>query len=275
MKYDFKAELKRVKDYYKNDKLQKRFSALILGETGAGKSRILRTCPRPIHVDSFDPGGTKVYKDLIDSNDIIADTSFENENPYEPTVFTEWKRAIDTRLSVGYFNHFATYCLDSATTWADAAMNDQLKSVNAAGQAPKWNRDYTPQKTIMINYIKKLMNLPCNFILTGHLNMIEEVIGQTKEGSDIKKVKYRFFTTGKGMVTIPLQFDEIYVLFSEEGSQGLVRKMLIEAQGTYIARSRLKGEGRLNNVEKPDIREILKKAGMDWQDKPRLEVQFV
>ena len=54
MAYDAAAELKRVQDFYKGDKLQKRFSALVTGETNAGKTFLLRTARRPVHIDSFD-----------------------------------------------------------------------------------------------------------------------------------------------------------------------------------------------------------------------------
>jgi hypothetical protein len=181
-------------------------------------------------------------------------------------------KTVDIRLRAGYFEMFGTYVLDSASTWGDAVMNYQLGKADAAGGPPKWNRDYTPQKTFMINYIKKLMNLPCDFILTGHLRQFEEVLGQTKEGSDIKRIYFRFFTTGQAMVTIPLQFDELYVLQGKTTSSGIERKLLIESQGQYIARSRLKGDGRLEAEEDANIRSLLKKIGLPWEDKPKLEV---
>ena len=124
----------------------------------------------------------------------------------------------------------------------------------------------------MINYIKKLMNLPCDFILTGHLRTLEESVGQTKDGETIKKVTYRFFTTGQAMVTIPLQFDEIYVIQGVETSSGIKRELLIEAQDKYIARSRLRGDGRLNDREDANIKKLLKKIGLPWEDKPKLEL---
>ena len=272
MAYDKLAELKKVKAYYDQDALQKRFSALILGESGAGKTFILRTARRPIHIDSFDPGGTKCLRDLINSGDVIADTQWEKEDPYNPKVFANWMRATDIRLQTGYFEMFGTYCIDSASTWGDAIMNYQLNSQDRAGEAPKFTRDYTPQKILMINYIKKLMNIPCDFVLTGHLREIEEVVGSTKEGSSIKKTKYRFNTTGRAVITIPLQFDEIYVLVGKPGPQGIKRELLIDSQGQYVARSRLKADNKLSSVEAPDIKRILKKIGLNWQDKPKLDL---
>jgi hypothetical protein len=271
MAYDAAAELKRVKDYYNQDPLQKRFSALITGETNAGKNYILRTCRKPIHVDSFDPGGTKCVRDLIQSGDVIADTRWENDDPYEPKVFAEWMKTTDLRFHLKYFEQFGTYFLDSATTFGEAVMNYQLGNKSRAGESPQRNQDYMPQKTYMTNYIKKLMTLPCDFILTGHLREIKKLIHlDTKTGIAHEDIKYRFYTTGQAVVTIPLLFDEIYVIVGSEGREGPKREMLIDSLGTYIARSRLKSKGLLNAVEPPDIKALLKKAGFSTDDKPKI-----
>jgi len=274
MPYDYKDELKKVKDYYVGDPLQKRFSALITGETNAGKTYMLRTARKPIHIDSFDPGGTKCLRDLIEKGDIIADTQWEADDPFSPDKFAKWMKATDIRFQIGYFDNFGTYCLDSATTFGEAVMNYQLANMSRAAEVPQHRRDYNPQKVYMTNYIKKLMRLPCDFILTGHLREIKKVISiDSKTGAVHEDIKYRFYTTGQAVVTIPLLFDEIYVLIGEEGRTGPRRKMLIDSLGTYIARSRLKANGKLDAIEEPDIKGILKKVGLDWRDREKLNVK--
>uniref|UniRef100_A0A6H1ZYE1 Putative ATPase domain containing protein n=1 Tax=viral metagenome TaxID=1070528 RepID=A0A6H1ZYE1_9ZZZZ len=274
MAYDYTNELKKVRDYYEGDPLQKRFSALITGETNAGKTFILRTARKPIHIDSFDPGGTKCIRDLIDKGDVIADTSWENEDPFDPTVFARWMKTVDIRMRIGYFEKFGTYCLDSATTWGTAVMNYQLASAGHVGEAPRYRYDYNPQKVYMTNYIRKLMRLTCDFILTGHLREIEEVLRiDPKTGVATKDIKYRFYTTGDAVMTIPLLFDELYVIIGKDGrGQEPKREMLVDSLGKYIARSRLKQNGLLNAVEPPNIKALLKKIKLNWEDKPRLEV---
>ena len=273
MAYDYKKELKKVKEFYAGDPLQKRFSALVCGGTNAGKTFLLRTARRPIHIDSFDPGGTKCLRDLIKKGDVVADTQWESDDPFNPTVFARWMKATDMRFQIGYFDHFGTYCLDSATTFGDAVMNYQLATKNRAGEAPQHRHDYNPQKVYMTNYIKKLMRLPCDFILTGHLREIRKLIRvDAKTGIATEEIKYRFLTTGQAVVTIPLLFDEIYVLTGKDGrGREPKREMLIDSLGEYIARSRLKANGLLNATEPPDIKALLKKIGLDWKDKPRLE----
>ena len=273
MAYNHIEELKRVKEYYNQDPLQKRFSALVTGETNAGKTFLLRTARRPIHIDSFDPGGTKCLRDLIKSGDIIADTQWEADNPYSPDKFAKWMKAIDIRFSIDYFSHFGTYCIDSATTFGEAVMNYQLAASGRAGETPMHRKDYMPQKTYMSNYIKKLMSIPCDFILTGHLRENRKLISiDTKTGIAHEEINYRFFTTGQAVITIPLLFDEIYVLIGDDGrGRTPKRKMLIDSLSTYIARSRLKANGKLDAVEEPDIKKILKKVGFNSDDKPRLK----
>jgi len=272
MPYDAQKELENVRNFYNGDKLQKRFSALITGETNAGKTYILRTARKPIHVDSFDPGGTKCLRDLIESGDVVADTQWEADDPYKPKAFAEWMKAIDRRLQYGYFDMFGTYCIDSATTFGEAVMNYQLGMKSRAGEAPQRNIDYMPQKTYMSNYIRKLMRLPCDFIVTGHLREVRKLISiDNKTGIAREDIKYRFYTTGQAVVTLPLLFDEIYVITGDEGSSGPRRKMLVDSLGTYIARSRLKMNGLLNAEEEPDIKKLLLKAGFSTEDKPRLQ----
>lgn len=271
MPYTFEDELKRVKDYYTGDPLQKRFSALVLGETNAGKTFLLRTARKPIHIDSFDPGGTKCLSDFIKTGDIIADTQWEGEDPYNPDKFAKWMKSIDTRFMIDYFSKFGTYVIDSATMLGDAVMNYGMDLSKRAGETPNRNRDYMPQKIFLVNYIKKLMRIPCDFILTGHLREVKKQLSFDKAtGISKEEIKYRFFVTGDAVVTIPLLFDEVYVIIGKEGRDGPVREMLVDSLGTYVARSRLKREGKLNAVEKPDIKALLKKAGYDTADKPKL-----
>lgn len=272
MAYDYKEELRKVKSYYEGDPLQKRFSALITGGIGAGKTYLLHTARRPVHIDSFDPGGTKCLRDIIASGDVIADTQWETEDPFKPDKFAKWMKTIDLRIASGYFKHFGTYALDGATTFGDSVMNYQLATRGEAGSPPNWGKDYVPQKIHMTNYFRKLMSIPCDFILLGHLREIEEILSvDTKTGITRKNVEYRFYTTGQAVLTIPLLFDEIYVLLGKESSSGVERYMLIDSQGKYIARSRLRANGKLNAIEPPNIKALLKKIGLSWEDKPKLE----
>ena len=272
MAYDPLKELKRVTDYYNGDPLQKRFSALVTGETGAGKTFLLSTARFPIHIDSFDPGGSLCLRPWIRCKDnptgqIVVDTSFEDEDPFKPKAYAAWKKSTEIRLQTGYFETFGTYCIDSLSTLADAVINDVMGS--RSGEVPMRNKDYNPQKVAIVNYIRKLMNLPCDFIITGHLRRNDDIISIDKSSGIINKsTEYRLHVTGQAVITIPLLFTEIYVIKGKGNPPR--REMLTDSLGEYIARSRLKTNGKLEAMEKPDIKTLLKKAGFSHEDKPRL-----
>lgn len=272
MPYDKMKELQNVLDYYKGDPLQQRFSALIGGESNSGKTYMLHTARKPIHIDSFDPGGSKCLEPWIKRGDVVVDTTWENEDPFNPTAFAAWMKATKIRMDIGYFDMFGTYVLDSLSTFADAVMNHRLKSQDREGEAPMRNRDYMPQKVHIVNYIRKLMNLSCDFILTGHLReIVEKEFTDPKTGHTTKFMKYRLNIVGQAVVTVPLLFDELYVVRGD--GEAPKRELLTDSLGQYVARSRLKQEGKLNAIEEPNIRELLKKAGKSWEDKPKLDLK--
>lgn len=279
MPLDIKAEINRVRKYYEEDERQKGFNLLLLGEMGTGKTFILRTCRKPVWIDSFDPGGTKGLRKWIEKGEIIVDTQYENEDPFNPTAYRLWRSNFKKRYSAGFFNEIGTYCIDSSTTFAAAVMNwqlsggDESNAKDRSGMAPRFTHDYTPQKIEMQNYISKSLNVPCDFILTGHLQMKEKKIGERKDGEAIMDIKFRYMAVGQAAVFIPLKFDEVYIALADEGPGNVIRRrLLLDATGEYLARSRLKADGLLETFEKPDIKAILRKVGMDTVDKPLFKV---
>lgn len=257
---DIRKQVEELQKMYADDPRSEAFTALLLGESGTGKSFLLRTARKPIHVDIFDPGGAVNLDDLIKKGEIIADTRWMKEDPKKPWAFAEWRKVTEKRLRDGYFEYFGTYAIDSSTTWTDAIMNWQLKKEGIAGQAPRWAHDYVPQKVEIQNWIKRLMGLPCDFFLTGHLEGIKDEVSG--------RMSYRYMVTGKAQVTIPLLFDEIYVLDPKGKGKDVDYRILTKATGTHLARSRMAKKGFLDVYEEPDIKKILKKCGRSTQDKP-------
>jgi len=257
-----KKEFEAIQKIYQEDPKSNSFNALVLGESGSGKSFMLHTCRGPVHVDSFDPGGSKGLKKHIEQGLVMVDSRFENEDPMKPTAFTLWEKEMERRLRMGYFDYIGTYVLDSSTTWADSIMNALLKRAGIPGAAPRFTKDYTPQKTTIRNWLKKILSFPCDVIVTGHL--------EAKEDKESGRMVYRYMTTGQGTTTIPLLFDEIYVMDPKDGSKGINYRLLTASTGTNLARSRLAQDGLLDKYEEPNIKKILKKAGYSTDDKPKL-----
>jgi len=250
-----------IRDFYKQDTRQDSFNLLLCGDKGSGKTVLSTTCRKPVHIDSFDSGGTKALKPWIEKGEIIADTRWEGDDPFKPTVFEKWQTEMAKRERVGYFNHLGTYYLDTATSWAGCIMNYVLSKAGIAGEAPRFTHDYTPQKVKIINWIKRMLKYPCDFVLTGHLEGTkDEVLG---------KISYRFMTTGKGEVTIPLEFDELWIADTQLKSTGVEYRLITCRTGPYVATTRI-GKGVFELYEKPDVKYLLKKAGKNYEDKPLL-----
>jgi len=261
---EVKKEAEEIRKMYEEDPKQKSFNALILGEMGTGKTFILRTARTPVHIDSFDRGGTKCLQNEIDKKDgkFIPDTRYESEDRMCPSMYQLWKTEFMRRKKGGYFDYIGTYCLDSSTSWAEAVMNRILQKALIPGQPPRFTKDYTPQKIEIQNMLSLCLDLPCDFILTGHVEPVEDKV----DGS----TRYRYMTTGKGAIIIPTLFDEVYIMDPKKTSDGVKYRLLTKNTGTHAARSRLAKDGLLELYEEPDIKKILKKSGMSVEDKPSL-----
>jgi hypothetical protein len=276
---DIKMEAERLKKLYEDDPHTESFNAIIYGGVGSGKSSLLRTCRLPLHVDSFDPGGSKVlmgeailngtlYEDEMKKGNIIVDSRFENEDPKSPSSASLWDTEFQKKKRMGYFNHIGTYAIDSMTTWSQVIMYEILKKAVAAkpgkrvmGAAPQEN-DWLPQMTVIENAMRSFVSLPCDCILLGHDDF--------KKDEPTGRMFVNLMITGKLRVRVPLLFDEIYYAMSKETSSETIYQLLTKKTGMYEARSRLSNKGQLNMYEVADIKAILKKVGRRCEDKPSL-----
>ncbi len=269
----FLDEALGLKTAYLEDPRQKSFNLLLLGESGSGKTTLCSTARLPIHVDSFDPGGTKAWTELVTSGKAIVDSRYEGDDPTKPVIpkpaggppgldwaYMVWKKEFERRVKTGYFDHIGTYVMDSATTWSLSIMNWVLGQAGIPGQAPRFTKDWGPQKIEIQNYIKKMLDLPCDFIMTGHLESDKDEVSG--------RIRYKFMTTGKAEIIIPLQFDEIWTMISEQkGMKDIEYKVLTAKNGAYPGATRI-GSKKFDTFETPDIKYLLKKAGRDTTDKP-------
>jgi len=246
--------VKELMSMYAADESNKTFNAIILGQIGAGKTTMLSTAPKPVLIDSFDPGGHKLrtFKPLIESGVIIPDSRWEK--PYFK-MFGDWEQELENRIAGGFFNNIGTYVIDSATTFLQAMKDHTMdKSGRDNVSQPEWGAIGTS----FIHHVKQCTALPCNFIMTGHLVLeLEESEGKTIA---------RFNSIPSLQVNIPTLFDEIYVLIQEAKGTGVERKLLTQSTNKYLARTRI-GAGKFELYEKPDIAELLRKAELDYKDK--------
>ena len=262
MPLDIQKEIDELRKLYKEDPRQKTFNLLLLGKYGTGKTFLLRTARKPVFIDSFDPGGTKCLRKEIEAGDILVDTRWEGDDPMNPRAFAEWYPTFNERVKSGFFESFGTYCLDSSTTWTMSILSAYLKKKGGVTAVPNYKDHYHYQMLDVRAYVKKMLDLPCDTILTGHLEL--------KQEGDSGRMEFAYATTGKGSYIIPTLFDEVWVASTKETSKGVDYRLLTENDGLYSARSRLKAGGLLETYETPDIKKILAKAGLATDDKPGL-----
>ena len=262
MPLDIQNEISTIRQHYREDPRQSSFNLLLLGEYGRGKTFILRSARKPVFIDSFDPGGSKCLRKYIEKGDIIVDTRWEREDPMDPSAFAAWYPVFNERRESGFFDRFGTYCLDSSTTWGLAILGAYLKKKGGPASYPTYKDHYHYQMLDIRTYVKRMLDLPCDSILTGHLEL--------KQEGDSGSMKYIYATTGTGTYIIPTFFDEVWVASTKETSKGIEYNVLTESEGMYSARSRLREDGLLETREKPDIKYILTKAGVSAEDKEPL-----
>ncbi|MBT9139090.1 MAG: hypothetical protein DDT31_01670 [Syntrophomonadaceae bacterium] len=252
-------EFETIKAAYNENRQNKSFNLLLLGESGSGKTFLARTARGPVHIDSFDPGGSKCLREWIKRGHIVVDSRYEDEDPLKPFAFNLWEKEIERRIKLNYFDFLGTYILDSSTTWGIAIMNEILKRAGIPGTQPRYTKDYGPQKATIHNWLKRILSFKCDVILTGHLQQLKD--------EATERVTYRYMTTGQGTVIIPLLFDELWIMDPKETATGISYRVLTTSTGTHIARSRLAAGGKLERYEEPDLKKILKKVGFSPEDR--------
>jgi len=261
MAIDIKAEAAALRTMYDNDPRKDTFNTLVYGGSGTGKTSLIRTCRYPVLIHSFDPGGTKVLRDEIAAGDIISDTRFEHEDPTKPSVYRDWVAEVKRLERMDFFSNIGTFVLDSMTTWAQATMNEVLRIAGRAGAQPQQN-DWFPQMIRIENAIRDIISFPCDVLMLGHDDVTkDEATGKLHVG---------LLITGKLSRRVPLLFDEYYCSMTKETSKGIEYQLLTRATGTYQARSRIGKGGELETYEKPDLKGIMRKAGYNTEDKPKI-----
>lgn len=252
-------ELQDVQLRYKDNPKSKRFSALIFGALGCGKTKLAETCPKPVLIHSFDPDGTNsIDPSLIESGDVIVDNRWEGSGPFYQTAFNDWEQEMRNYLNSGVFEEVGTFMVDTLTTWSfsartliqhatkDLEVNKKITAIEKLAKAPdRW--DYSLEHNTVLNCIRLILSVPCNVIVTAH--------DQVKVNENEGVIERAILATGKLTGLIPPLFSEFYGM-ERDGDK---RYLITQKQGKWPARTRY--ENKLQPQEAPDISNILRKIG--------------
>ena len=247
-------------------------SILLMGIFGSGKTRCACTGRLPILVDLFDPKGgvifeTDPYLSKLRKEKKLIVRPFWMENSQNPTEYMRWEKQWMADCKSGFFSLFGTYVIDSGTTWMEAMSNYISKTkgrkYTLGGREITGNlsiEDYIPMYNMIMDAIKMTSSHGCDFIYTAHLLTIEDEVTQkiTAILDIYKRLKSK----------VPKLFSEKYVMSKKETSGSPKHELIIHSTGKFEASSQLMARGGINDIVEPDLKALLKKAGLPVEDKP-------
>lgn len=233
--------------------LEQGVSILVMGAFGAGKTHLLKTAPKPVLVDMFDPRGAAVLRDEIRSGSIIV-RPWWDERSDRPTKYNEWAQRWEKDIESGLLDQFQTYALDSLTTFLEAMAN----AVSRQFGRPHGTlaiQDYNVIYNRVRDFVKITSTKARVFVVTGHLVSVKnDLTGE---------VTYELDTYNRLRNRLPILFSEKWVLVARKKPNGVERVVLTQPTGMYYASSQLTTESEIQ----PDISAALRKAGFNFNHK--------
>ena len=247
---------------YEADPRNDTVNLLLAGYHGSGKTTTAVTGRRPILIDSYDPGGTSLpcIQRLVSSGECFIDRRFETDDWNNPTKYSLWEREYNERKRIGFFNHIGTYVIDSATGFLKSALYQVLKEHGHVGKEPGWP-EWMRLTIAFANIIDGLMSLPCDTIMTAHL--------QKDKDESTGRVLYDLALPPKISDRVPAMFSEKYILQVTRTPNGPKHMLQVRSDGEFKASTRIGGE-TLAVLEEPDLMALFKKAGRNVIHKPKL-----
>lgn len=259
-------EREKLRQLYRDNPRTKKGRILAVGMKGCGKTSLLKTCPKPVLVHSFDAGGTEVLQDEIEKGSIIADTRYELDTVQNPRAYISWEQEINRLHSIKFFNEIGTYCIDSFTMFVTRTIWQIMKK---EGRVPPGMsspvdlnkhgmriNDWQTVINICLMTVNSLANLPCHVILTGHLAYDKDMV----TGSFQKM----FNIPGQSSEYVPYNMPEVWMVKRDPHNDRV--RIWTRGWDQGFEPSTKMGAGKFEKEEEPDVRALLKKAGYSYED---------
>lgn len=258
-----------IQQLYKDMRSFQSFSALVRGEEGVGKTTLITTGRRPILIYSFDPKGTVVIESVPElrkglEEGWIAIRPYWGDSYKDPVMYERWEKDWNEDKQSGLLENVGTVAIDSGTVFLDLLSNYIAKRFGRPNRQLAI-QDYALIYAIIKKVIYETSAQNCDFIFTVHLEMEKDDI----TGEIISSIK-----TYKGLKTeIPLLFTEKYTMRKKQTPQGVKYVLLTNDQGRFKASTQIGAGGKFDIEEEPNIKNLLKKAGLPYEDKPAFWVE--
>ena len=238
---------------------------LIYGDPATGKTHTAFTGRQPVYCQSFDPQGSDIphLHDMVRKGTAIIDRTCEVEDAERPSAFVNFNKNFMAMQKAGAFDHIGTYVIDSLTFLSDAILNFVLQQEGRAGTHPQI-QDYSRVKATIKKVMLACCNLPCDFVLTGHIQTEKDEVNLTTITS--------LMTIGKNSIIIPQYFSEFLVTDVLQKGDTISYRLLTKPHKRYRARTRI-GSGTFLDYETPDLMYLRKKAGFEASHLPPLPTE--
>ncbi len=213
-----------------SNQLVDNINLLIYGESGVGKTSLIKTLPKPFIIN--------VEGGLLSIRDVELDHT-------DAKSFNElWEdcNSIKKALDNGKFP-YKSLVLDSISEMAEMVLAEE-KRINKDGRQAYGN---TNDKMSAI--IRRFRDLPITVYF----------IAKSEKVQDENVLVYQPSMPGQKLTKdLAYMFDEVYAMVINKEEDGSIsRWLLTENNGKYVAKSRL---GVLNTWEEPNLNNILNKA---------------
>jgi len=249
--------LKKLRDGYKPPGN----SIIVYGNIGTGKTRLLKTCPKPVLLHNFDPGGPHTLKKEIDEGSVIVEDFSDFTTSTAADMYAKWEQSFNAHTKSGLWDHIGTYALDSFTKWQELVLWQVVKRMGGSGDGQPTMRNYMVQQSTICDTLRIMNNLPCLTYVTGHIHLDkDEVTGE---------LLANLFTSPKLITKVLGCFDEVWITHVQsKANKPAEYKILTGIMGRFHARTRLGSEAGLDILENPDVKAIFSKVGRKLEDKP-------
>ena len=191
----------------------KRMAMIVWGPSGAGKTTLAATAPRPILWVNFDPDGTS---SLMDQEDIlIADFSMENPNK---VVTFKHENAGGIKQVLEDNPEIKTVVFDSITSFNEMSLKHGITEVRGASmemptlQGYGRRNSYTMQGIMSVIRATGALNKHCIFIAHEDMPQKDELTGA---------VMVSILVGGKMQSEIPIKLSEVWHL-QDTGKKRLI-----------------------------------------------------
>lgn len=216
-----------------------RFTALIIGDAGIGKTSLLRTIPESENVCLLSAeSGLLCVRDLVKAKRVTG---------YEITSFNDMKDAFITLNTNKFQEHYKWIFIDSLTEISARCVEAmKAKYPKKTDAFPMWG-EYSD---LMTQMIKSFRDMP-------HYNIVFTCLPST-EKDDTNRRYVAPAISGSGLKErLTSYFDEVFYMTSQKNSEGIEERIFItQPIDRYPAKDR---SGALELMEQPNLTVIKNK----------------